>query len=330
MSKMFTAIGLLWASAKATRLYYKGDIHQSRIVRVTNFVMFAVFSLSLAFSSTVQAQTMCDLSVNDITFAAELISESEFPMELKSAQILLIGEQHYSTPLEAASLLVEGFSKIHPSGACLALEFRPDFPTIDQTLADMTERLQNFRKLTNPDAMTQKFTAVFNDVTSYYVPINNLAKKYQMKVFAADSPDLSASIDERNLYIADLIGKLTASGQCSAVIGMFGKAHLSYGMMRTSNIRDLLRQKNITAFSINMQMTNEQNTMRQARSFELDCKPQKIIPKFTWVRSSKLRLDPKLLPRIDGEESTYGQFDFNFLVPSHFPPRPQTTYVDED
>jgi hypothetical protein len=297
-------------------------------LRVTNFGIFAIFLLLVAFSAVVRAETMCDLSIQDVNSAAMLVTASDFPSELKSAPILLVGEQHYSTPLEAASLLVEGFAKSHPTGACMALEFRPDLPTVDEILSDMISRLESLKKITNPDTMTQKFTSVFSDVTSYYGPINDLAKRHQIKIFAADNPNMNASIDERNLYIANFIGKLIEAGQCSSVLGMFGKVHLSKGMMRSTNIRDLLRQNNIQTFSVNMQMTNEQNTIRLARSFDVDCKPQKIIPAFTWVRSAALRIDPKLLPRIDGEDSTYGQFDFTFLVPSYLLPRPQTTYVD--
>lgn len=298
-------------------------------VEVTKFGIFAIFSILLSFSPTLLAETMCDLTVQDIKSAAISSTISELPNELKAAPVILIGEVHYLTPLEAVGSLVDGFSKSHQNDVCLALELRPDFPTVDEHLGDMTSRLENLRKIPNPDLTAQKFTSVFSDVTSYYVPINNLAKTLQMKVFAADNPNFNASIDERNKYIADFIEKLLSSGQCSAVLGMFGKAHLSKGMMRATNIRDLIRQNNVQAISVNMQMTNEQNTIQEARSFDLDCNPQKTISNFTWVQNAKLRLDPKLFPHIDGEGSTYSQFDYSILVPSNLPPRSQTTYVEK-
>lgn len=298
-------------------------------VEVTKFGMFAILSILVSYSPILRAETMCDLTAQDINSATVSSPISELPNELKSMPVILVGEVHYSTPLEAASSLVEGFSKNHPNDACLALEFRPDFPTVDELLGDMTSRLETLRKIPNPDLTAQKFTSVFGDVTSYYVPINNLAKKHQMKVFAADSPNFSASIDERNQYIADFIGKLLSSGQCSAVLGMFGKAHLTKGMMRSTNIRDLIRQNKVQTISVNLQMTNEQNIIQQGRSFDLGCNPQKTISTFTWMQSAKLRIDPKLFPHIDGEDSTYGQFDYSFLVPSNLPPRSQTTYVEK-
>lgn len=237
-----------------------------------------------------------------------------------STKVVLAGEMHFYTPFETYDYLFKNFAKHSSARACLAVEFPKTQKTLSEFLDDLEGRSNLIKKDSHP--MAFEISKSLDMAVFFYRNIDKIAKSYGLKVMLVEHPDkmnLDLDIDQRNKSIAENINSLLVSNSCSRILGIFGKAHLSHGMMRTTTIKELLAEVGTVSSSINLQMTNETGLEQSYQSFKLSglvAKPSKFII----LKNSDLGNDIALFPNIPGEGSTYQNFDFTLLIPSNLKP----------
>jgi hypothetical protein len=255
------------------------------------------------------------------TLPATAFSQSQKALtDLKNAKIILTGEMHFFTPTETYDYLFDQFSSGSNSNLCLALEYPETTSSFEEVLSDLKIKADLIRVDSHP--LAPKISKNFDMNVSYYGKIKDLAKKYSLKIVMVEhfnKYNLELSVDQRNVHMSENIAKLFNQETCSRILGIFGKVHLSMGMMRETTIQNLLLKLGMRSVTINLQMTNENGIDPAMKAFTVS---QLEAPReeFIIIENNKLKQDVKMLPGIADESSTWQNFEYTLLIPTIFSP----------
>ncbi|MFZ3116948.1 MAG: hypothetical protein WA159_01395 [Variovorax sp.] len=284
----------------------------------------AAFMLMAAAYGNAYGATMCDVPIQELEAADADLSANGLPKDVENAQVVLVGEQHFITPLEAPLLLVESFAKAHPVDACLTFELPSVVPTVDGLLQVFESMLTKRKSMARPSAQERAHALDLEDILDYFRPIHQAAKEANLKMFAIDTTESNQSVDQRSELMSRRIATLVRTRECANVLSIVGKSHLAEDEHNKVNMRTVLRAANVKAVSVNMQPTNESGNYPNFLSFNPGCPKARKVSGFAWIANEKLKTDPLLWPRND-TSATYRQLDFTFFVPSHLALRREKT-----
>lgn len=265
------------------------------------------------------------LLVAFIALAPKFVTAQNFdtPNAIGNGKLVLAGEMHFFTPIATYEYLFDQFSRNAEGKSCLAVEFPKSDATFEDFLQSLHARSELIKK--DPHPMAKEVSKNLAMTVSYYGQIATLAKAKGLKVVGVEHPEKmnnAFSIDQRNQYIGGNLRQLIDSGECLRIFGIFGKVHLSLGMMRSTRIQDFLG--GISPTTINLQLTNEEAIEPAYRSFS-ESHALADSDKFVWLDNKLLKKDAFLLPFIPGELSLWQHFDFTVLTPKSLKPE---SYAD--
>ncbi len=253
-------------------------------------------------------------------------SQKLFKETVSSAKILIAGEVHFYTDLKPRLDLINNYNMHQAGKKCVAFEFAFRNHGFEETLGKIKARITAMKSIefitAHPELKKEDLDAAiaaYQPIIDYYQPMSDSAIALGIKSKQVDHKDHwdvpNQSMDERNKAMAENLKALIDSGDCDSVLFFVGKAHLAINADSTTRVQDLLRIKNITTTTINLQMTTE-TLPYGARSWSLCPFSSKKLSDYSFIKNDKLSGDPLLFPFMNKTGVRWKDFDFTLLTPN--------------
>ncbi len=274
----------------------------------------------LCVSLTALGQSICSQPhlAELVTKGTPAFGQKDFISKIQSSQVVIAGDVHFLTNQKAIADLILHFQKNHTKNACIAFELPVRKYGAEVFLNNLVEIIKEVEADKNykSDSSLQDYAQSLMRLHAYYFPLSEYALLLNLKNKSVDHKDKwgqSMPMDVRNEAMSENIQSLFNSKECSAVLLIAGKAHLSVDLtqaQQTTRVQDLLKSK-LKVTTINLQMTDESNIPQEIRSWQI-CEPTKNIKitSFSVLNNQVLQGQPKLTDRIKWKD-----FDFTLLIP---------------
>lgn len=255
----------------------------------------------------------CAQSAKKPEAGSEAISNPEnlspVPASVQKETVLLIGETHYFTPFGAYEYI---FNKVvTDEGVCIGVEFPYEPGDFSNSIKKLKTRISAVKN--------QEEKARIKRVTETYEKLLVMAQAKRLKLVGIDDKNHYLSelnAEQRSKAMAENITRLMSSKSCTRIVAILGKAHLTLGSSRKSNVKLLLGQAGIPSTSVNLQMTNEAGVPDEYQSFEASGLQAPV--EFEWVENKTLQKMTRVLPNIQNDLSVWQEFDWTLLIPLIF------------
>lgn len=265
------------------------------------------------------------------TKGALLKQSKAFKDSVADADVLIVGEMHLFTDLNARQDMISFFKEIKGLESCVAFEMPKRNESYTAFLDELKNEAQSYRK--NVPEGQEWLADQKDDFIKYYDPMNTFAISEGMKTFGVDHEDTFKSekeltLAERNQSMANNIKSLIDEKKCKAVLFFVGKAHETKNALPGEQaVSTLLNTKSLKTASVNIQMTYQKASPFQMWTWDV-CQPP-TLEQALMVQKENLPSDILLAPK-SGERVQLKDYDFTFFLPQSQKNFPCASCVGEE
>ena len=264
-----------------------------------------------------QSESICSedpLKLHDLLGNSAKFNSSnlKFINAATKSDVIIAGEIHLYTNLDARLALIQAFKDLKGANSCVAFEWPDRAGGLTDTLSDLRgmaakDRVIGGRNLIRAENIDR--------MVGYYSPMNDFAHSLGLRTITVDDKDRMTkelSIDQRNHSMGtNLVSALQVS-KCDAVLLFVGKAHVAKGTDSQVSLPEILQTHAVRTTSINIQMTNEIGIPDDAKTWMSCAAP--LLSASLIFDSREVPGDPLLFQQDEGG-SRWKSFDLTLLLP---------------
>lgn len=283
-----------------------------------------LFSIVIYCSNLVAANgqySICNLNFGEAKLS-KILTNKPSPNESKNlissiakSSVIIAGETHLYTDLNARMELMNMVKSIKGhQNTCVAFEL-PHLPT--GPVAFLSDLKKNAVKTRAEGNVYQ--ANIQDDLIEYMESMVNYAMSIGLKVKAVDHPkafedDLYLSNEIRNQEMVSNITEALQNQDCEAVLFFVGKAHETKSIGYGPALSQLFKDQQVTATSVNLQMTYEDRMPVQVRTWFICPDTARQIQKSIIIENNQIPDDIEIAP-YSGEKMRFADFDYTWIIP---------------
>lgn len=288
-----------------------------------------VILLFIGNSAHSLAQSICsDSNLRSLVSSGiPAFSKNELTDRIENSKVTVVGEIHFYTDLNPRLDVIRQFNNFGRGKKCVAYEFANveghDFSDFMSRIKTKLEGLKDgsiqkqFPELS--DDLIKQLVNSFGQIYDYYGPMSELTSSLGMKAVMVDHKDhnfeTSRTMDERNVAMSENLESLISNGVCDSILFFVGKAHAAKNMDSTTRVQDLIKARDLSVVTINLQMT-EETLPAAAKSWSICPILQSLkLTDYAFFKNVELERDYTLFPYMLNDRTKWKDFDFTLLAP---------------